>query len=234
MPYTPVVVADSPSLSTGQERALLDSLLSTHHSLPDLARFLKLSLLDLLDAIASPAIQFRLVALEQAAAHAIRIAASVHLPAVLTALTSTLEAHGRELERLEQRTDPESADLRRHERMNARRAATLVLRLTRFAPLAPDAVLAAIANTRSVLAPACAPSGAAASSTTRVSIAPAPPSSFASAAPRSALAPSRSLALSAKPALAARPPSSHPTSVIPHPTSLLRLAGATPSHGPAP
>src|ERR1043166_2680598 len=94
-----------PTLTPDQERALLDSLCSGSASLPDLAKSLNLSLLDLLEAIASPNIQSKLIALEQAAAHAIRVRASLHLNQVLDTLTDILESQRRDLNLLESRTD---------------------------------------------------------------------------------------------------------------------------------
>jgi len=137
------VTAPVPTLSPSQESSLLNSLFTNSLSLPDLARSLNLTLIDLLDLIASPAIQSRLIALEQAAAHSIRVAASSHLSTVLDTLTTILDSHTADLKPYESRTDDAALTHRRRERVHIRKAATLLLRLTRFSPLAPDSILTA-------------------------------------------------------------------------------------------
>jgi len=125
--------------SPDQERSLFDALFTSGLPLADLARSSNLTLLDLLELIASPRVQSRLVALEQAAAHAVRIAASAHLGRVLETLVSTIESHERDAQLLQGRADPEAVLSRRRDRADSRRAATALLRLARFSPLAHTA-----------------------------------------------------------------------------------------------
>ena len=133
----------SPAPTESLERTLLNALFTNSHSLPALANSLNLTVIDLLDLISSPAIQSKLIAYEQAAAHAVRVAASVHLSKLLDVLDHILDSHTTDLKPLESRTDEAAITHRRRERVHIRKAATLVLRLTRFSPLAPDSILAA-------------------------------------------------------------------------------------------
>lgn len=140
-PYNAAVPQTLPSLSPDQERSLLNSIFDSSLSLPDLAKSLNFTLLDLLELIASPPIQAKLIALEQSAAHAVRAAASTHLHDLLDSLLTILESHDTDLKLLEGRTDPDALTQRRRERVQLRITATLLYRITRFIPLSPDSLL---------------------------------------------------------------------------------------------
>jgi len=147
------VATVSSTLSPDHERDLLQALFTTCATLPDLARAFNLTLIDLLDLIATPDFQSRLIALEQAAAHATRIAASRHLHAVINTISESLHAHLHNLTLLEPRTDQPALEQRRHEHAQARRQAATVLRLTRFSPLAPGTILRRFTSTATTREP---------------------------------------------------------------------------------
>src|SRR5262245_35623289 len=95
------MLPSASTLSPDQERALLHSLFTSNLSLPDLAQSLNLPLLDLLELVSTPAIQSKLVALEQAAPHALRLRATIPPTHVLDILTAPLHTPARDLAHLE-------------------------------------------------------------------------------------------------------------------------------------
>ena len=73
-------MVSAPSTCTpAQERDLLSAITTSTATFAEIAAAFDLAVIDLLELIASPDFQSKLVAIEHAAAHAIRVRASLHL-----------------------------------------------------------------------------------------------------------------------------------------------------------
>jgi hypothetical protein len=219
------------------EAKLFEALISQHHSLASIAALAAISTEALSLWLARPAVRDRLAALESTAAWRIRLVSTLHLEATVATLTTHLknptliQVASREMHELAAPSSPRSSsshssseapeDLRAaltglRAAESLRRAASTLIRLTRFKPIGPTAAVAA---------PPIAPTHAAKSaSSSEISSLKLPGSSsspaFETSNPKSPWPPARP---QARPSSAHRSPNiSHRTS----PSALLQSAGS--------